>query len=165
MYWYKIIYDNNTTLCVYKYIKFTYFRPPRDNGYPMKPCLLRLFTNSQSTQQTHCNVLHSCAHSVVERCIGHLKGRWVCSDATGGRLLYHPEKVCKIIRAFAGCTVWQWQIPIPPECVRSDAPTHWNWWWTPAVQLNLNELKSWVHWRHQCQNLWIKYCTLRGETN
>src|SRR4029434_1849721 len=28
-----------------------------------------------------------------------LKGRWRCLDASGGRLLYDPEKVCQIILA------------------------------------------------------------------
>src|SRR4029434_3794066 len=30
---------------------------------------------------------------------GMLKGRWRCLDASGGRLLYAPEKVCQIILA------------------------------------------------------------------
>jgi len=35
----------------------------------------------------------------VERCIGLLKGRWLCLGSAGGTLLYTPQKVCDIILA------------------------------------------------------------------
>ncbi|KAJ8364596.1 hypothetical protein SKAU_G00078220 [Synaphobranchus kaupii] len=38
------------------------------------------------------NLAHSRTRSVVERTIGLLKGRWRCLDASGGKLLYKPEK-------------------------------------------------------------------------
>ncbi|KAK0153299.1 putative nuclease HARBI1 [Merluccius polli] len=36
---------------------------------------------------------------IVERAIGQLKSRWRCLDRSGGVLLYHPEKVCRIVQA------------------------------------------------------------------
>ncbi len=35
----------------------------------------------------------------MERCIGLLKGRWLCLGSAGGTLLYTPQKVCDIILA------------------------------------------------------------------
>ncbi len=57
--------------------------------------------NHQSAQEVRSNALHSHARSVVECFIGFLKGRWLALDVPGGRLLYQPETVCKIIRACA----------------------------------------------------------------
>ncbi|XP_049455414.1 putative nuclease HARBI1 [Epinephelus fuscoguttatus] len=68
-----------------------------DSGYPLRRWLLTPFTNPQSAKEVCFNVAHSRACSIVERAIGLLKN-W-CLDASGGRLLYHPTKVCKIIRA------------------------------------------------------------------
>ncbi|KAJ8381660.1 hypothetical protein SKAU_G00024380 [Synaphobranchus kaupii] len=45
------------------------------------------------------NLAHGRTRSVVERTIGLLKGRWRCLDASGGKLLYKPEKVTRIILA------------------------------------------------------------------
>lgn len=95
-----------------------------DNGYALKPWLLTPFINPQNAQQVHFNVVHSRTRSIVERCIGLLKGRWLCLDATGGRLLYQPVKVCKIVRA---CAVLHNMavrnaVPFPPERARPDAP-------------------------------------------
>ncbi|KAK0141620.1 Phosphoribosyl pyrophosphate synthase-associated protein 1 [Merluccius polli] len=36
---------------------------------------------------------------IVERAIGQLKSRWRCLDRSGGLLLYHPEKVSRIVQA------------------------------------------------------------------
>ncbi|KAK0146483.1 putative nuclease HARBI1 [Merluccius polli] len=36
---------------------------------------------------------------IVERAIGQLKSRWRCLNRSGGMLLYHPEKVCRIVQA------------------------------------------------------------------
>ncbi|KAJ8369796.1 hypothetical protein SKAU_G00098240 [Synaphobranchus kaupii] len=44
------------------------------------------------------NLAHGRTRSVVEHTIG-LKGRWRCLDASGGKLLYKPEKVTRIILA------------------------------------------------------------------
>ncbi|XP_070830975.1 putative nuclease HARBI1 [Chaetodon trifascialis] len=53
----------------------------------------------QFAEEERFNVAHSRTRSVVERAFGLLKARWRCLDASGGRLLYHPTKVCKIIMA------------------------------------------------------------------
>ncbi|KAK0147941.1 putative nuclease HARBI1 [Merluccius polli] len=45
------------------------------------------------------NNIHARSRSVVERAIGQLKSRWRCLDRSGGMLLYHPEKVCRIVQA------------------------------------------------------------------
>uniref|UniRef100_A0AAR2IZC1 DDE Tnp4 domain-containing protein n=1 Tax=Pygocentrus nattereri TaxID=42514 RepID=A0AAR2IZC1_PYGNA len=70
-------------------------------GYPLKRWLLTPFPNPQSTEERRYNDVHTLTCSVVERTIGLLKGRWRCLDASGGRLLYNPEKVCRIVRACA----------------------------------------------------------------
>ncbi len=67
---------------------------------------------------------HACARSVVERTIGLLKGRWRCLDASGGRLLYDPGKVCQIILA---CCVLHniclsYGVGLPEEEMRMDVP-------------------------------------------
>uniref|UniRef100_A0AAR2LKZ6 Putative nuclease HARBI1 n=1 Tax=Pygocentrus nattereri TaxID=42514 RepID=A0AAR2LKZ6_PYGNA len=72
-----------------------------DSGYPLKRWLLTPFPNPQSTEERRYNDVHTLTRSVVERTIGLLKGRWRCLDASGGRLLYNPEKVCRIVRACA----------------------------------------------------------------
>ncbi|GAA6098357.1 putative nuclease HARBI1 [Tachysurus ichikawai] len=69
------------------------------------------------TEETHYNEVHSRARTVVERAISILKCRWRALDASGGRLLYHPAKVCKIVRA---CGVLhnialRTGIPLPPD--------------------------------------------------
>ncbi|KAK0142405.1 putative nuclease HARBI1 [Merluccius polli] len=45
------------------------------------------------------NNIHARTRSVVERAIGQLKSRWRCLERSGGMLLYHPEKVCRIVQA------------------------------------------------------------------
>ncbi|XP_049898042.1 putative nuclease HARBI1 [Epinephelus moara] len=88
-----------------------------DSGYPLRRWLLTPFPNPQSAEERRFNIAHGRARSVVERAIGLLKNRWRCLDASGGRLLYHPRKVCKIIRA---CGVLhnlalRDAIPLPPD--------------------------------------------------
>uniref|UniRef100_A0AAV2JKC6 DDE Tnp4 domain-containing protein n=1 Tax=Knipowitschia caucasica TaxID=637954 RepID=A0AAV2JKC6_KNICA len=46
------------------------------------------------------NDKHVRTRSIIERTIGILKGRWMCLDTAGGKLLYKPEKVCRIIMAY-----------------------------------------------------------------
>ncbi|XP_048049018.1 nectin-3-like protein isoform X2 [Megalobrama amblycephala] len=70
-----------------------------DSGYPLRRWLLTPFLNPQSSEETHYNGVHSHARTAVERAIGILKCRCRALDASDGRLLYHPSKVCKIIRA------------------------------------------------------------------
>uniref|UniRef100_A0A9J8AW41 Putative nuclease HARBI1 n=1 Tax=Cyprinus carpio carpio TaxID=630221 RepID=A0A9J8AW41_CYPCA len=88
-----------------------------DSGYPLRRGLLTPILNPQSAEETHYNEVHSRARAVVERAIGILKCRWRALDASGGRLLYHPAKVCKIVRA---CGVLhnialRNGIPLPPD--------------------------------------------------
>ncbi len=63
------------------------------------------------------NDAHARARSVVERAIGLLKCRWRCLDASGGRLLYEPKKVCKIIIACAILHNMAQRngLPLPPD--------------------------------------------------
>ncbi len=46
-----------------------------------------------------------------------LKCRWRALGASGGRLLYHPAKVCKIVRACGVLhnTAQRAGIPLPPD--------------------------------------------------
>ncbi|KAL2082806.1 hypothetical protein ACEWY4_022624 [Coilia grayii] len=70
-----------------------------DRGYPLKKWLLTPIAHTETAEEAHFNTAHARAQSVVERSIGMLKGRWRCLDASRGRLLYDPEKVCQIILA------------------------------------------------------------------
>ncbi|GAA6080030.1 putative nuclease HARBI1, partial [Tachysurus ichikawai] len=88
-----------------------------DSGYPLIRWLLTPFLNPQSSEETYYNKVHSRARTVVERAIGILKCRCRALDSSGGRLLYHPAKVCKIVRA---CGVLhnialRNGIPLPPD--------------------------------------------------
>uniref|UniRef100_A0A8C9Z1S6 Putative nuclease HARBI1 n=1 Tax=Sander lucioperca TaxID=283035 RepID=A0A8C9Z1S6_SANLU len=78
-----------------------------DSGYPLRRWLLTPFLYPQSAEEMRYNEVHSRARSVVERAI----------ITSGGRLLYHPAKVCAIIRA---CGVLhnmalRTGIPLPPD--------------------------------------------------
>ncbi|KAJ8381695.1 hypothetical protein SKAU_G00024730 [Synaphobranchus kaupii] len=70
-----------------------------DRGYPLKTWLLTPFANPRTAEELRYNLAHGRTRSVVERTIGLLKGRWRCLDASGGKLLYKPEKVTRIILA------------------------------------------------------------------
>ena len=60
---------------------------------------LRRERNFGTEQERRYNIAHVRTRGTVERCIGLLKGRWLCLGAAGGTLLYTPEKVCDIIMA------------------------------------------------------------------
>uniref|UniRef100_A0AAV2JX84 DDE Tnp4 domain-containing protein n=1 Tax=Knipowitschia caucasica TaxID=637954 RepID=A0AAV2JX84_KNICA len=49
-------------------------------------------TNPQTPQEVSYNDKHARTRSIIERTIGILKGRWMCLDTAGGKLLYKPEK-------------------------------------------------------------------------
>ena len=88
-----------------------------DSGNPLRRWLLTPVLNAQSAEEQRYNEVHGRARSVVERAIGLLKCRWRALDASGGRLLYQPAKVCRIIRA---CGVLhnlsqRNGIPLPPD--------------------------------------------------
>lgn len=50
-------------------------------------------TGPQTAQEMAYNDAHARTRSIVECTIGILKGRWLCLDIAGGKLLYKPEKV------------------------------------------------------------------------
>ena len=50
-------------------------------------------TNPQTPREVSYNEMHARTRSTIERTIGILKGRWMCLDTAGGKLLYKPEKV------------------------------------------------------------------------
>ncbi|TWW54060.1 putative nuclease HARBI1 [Takifugu flavidus] len=93
-----------------------------DRGYALAPLLLTPLTNPQTPQEFYS------IRCMRARTIGILKGRWMCLDTAGGKLLYKPEKVCGIIMA---CCVlhniaMKRGVPLPPqpqprEDVRPDA--------------------------------------------
>ena len=57
------------------------------------------FADPETPQEVRFNNIHAHTRAVIERTFGLLKGRWMCLDTAGGRLLYAPEKVCRIILA------------------------------------------------------------------
>ncbi|KAK0132138.1 putative nuclease HARBI1 [Merluccius polli] len=99
-----------------------------DRGYALAPWLMTPLTNPQTPREVSYNQMHArtrstielvvdflvrlrelsrsfelvrsrTTHHYIERTIGILKGRWMCLDTAGGKLLYKPEKVCRIIMA------------------------------------------------------------------
>ncbi|KAK0148560.1 putative nuclease HARBI1 [Merluccius polli] len=66
---------------------------------PLRPWLLTPLANPLTVREQRYNNIHARTRSVVERAIGQLKSRWRCLDWSGGMLLYHPEKVCRIVQA------------------------------------------------------------------
>lgn len=64
-----------------------------DRGYALAPWLMTPLTNPQIYQEISYNQRHVRTRSTIERTIGILKGRWMCLDTAGGKLLYKPEKV------------------------------------------------------------------------
>ncbi|KAK0136438.1 putative nuclease HARBI1 [Merluccius polli] len=71
----------------------------RDSGYALRPWLLTPLANPLTVREQRYNNIHGRTRSVVERAIGQLKSRWRCLDRSGGMLLYHPAKVCRIVQA------------------------------------------------------------------
>ncbi|KAK0144348.1 putative nuclease HARBI1 [Merluccius polli] len=70
-----------------------------DSGYALRPWLLTPLANPLTVREQRYNNIHGRTRSVVERAIGQLKSRWRCLDRSGGMLLYHPAKVCRIVQA------------------------------------------------------------------
>ncbi|CAL9690972.1 unnamed protein product [Knipowitschia caucasica] len=88
-----------------------------DRGYALAPWLMTPLTNPQTPQEVSYNDKYARTRSIIERTIGILKGRWMCLDTAGGKLLYKPEKVCRIIMA---CCVlhniaMKRGVPLPPQ--------------------------------------------------
>ncbi|XP_035852271.1 putative nuclease HARBI1 [Sander lucioperca] len=72
-----------------------------DRGYPLLDFLITPVPNPVTHQERNFNHAHARTRATVERCVGLLKGRWLCLAHAGGTLLYSPEKVCNIILACA----------------------------------------------------------------
>ncbi|KAL2095648.1 hypothetical protein ACEWY4_007796 [Coilia grayii] len=73
-------------------------------GYALRMWLLTPLANPQTVREQRYNDMHARTRSVVKRAIGQLTGAdrctdWRCLDRSGGMLLYHPEKVCRIVHA------------------------------------------------------------------
>ena len=98
--------------------------PTGDRGYPLKPWLLTPIALTETDEEAHFNTAHACAQSVVERSIGMLKGRWRSLDASGGRLLYDPKKVCQVILAQLHNICVRRGIELPEEEMRMDPDDH-----------------------------------------
>ncbi|XP_055733427.1 putative nuclease HARBI1 [Salvelinus fontinalis] len=70
-----------------------------DRGYQLKAWLLTPSAEPRTTEEMCYNLAHGRTRSVVEGTIGLLKGSRRCLAASGGKLLYKPEKVTRIILA------------------------------------------------------------------
>ena len=54
-------------------------------------------TDAQTPQEILFNQMHAHTRSTIERTIGILKGRWMCLDTAGGKLLYKQEKAKQLM--------------------------------------------------------------------
>lgn len=68
-----------------------------DSGYPAEPFLLTPIANPATAAERHYNSSLTKSRSLVERSFGLWKGRFRSMDKSGGRLMYTPEKCCKLI--------------------------------------------------------------------
>uniref|UniRef100_A0A8C9ZE55 Putative nuclease HARBI1 n=1 Tax=Sander lucioperca TaxID=283035 RepID=A0A8C9ZE55_SANLU len=73
--------------------------PLGDKGYPLTEYLITPLANPQTEQERRFNSMHTRTRTTVERCVGLLKGRWLCLESAGRTLLYTPEKASNIIMA------------------------------------------------------------------
>ncbi|KAL2103415.1 hypothetical protein ACEWY4_000283 [Coilia grayii] len=55
-----------------------------DKGYPLTEYLITPLAQPQTEQERRFNRSHIRTRAIVERCIGVLKGRWLCLGAAGG---------------------------------------------------------------------------------
>ncbi|XP_061170751.1 putative nuclease HARBI1 [Saccostrea echinata] len=70
-----------------------------DSGYPLRPWLLTPVNNPSTKAEERYNTAHIRTRNSVERSFGILKSRFCCLDASGGSLLYSPQKACDIVVA------------------------------------------------------------------
>ncbi|KAF1376215.1 hypothetical protein PFLUV_G00208250 [Perca fluviatilis] len=63
-----------------------------DRGYPLLDFLITPVPNPVTHQERNFNHAHARTRATVERCVGLLKGRWLCLAHAGGTLLYSPKK-------------------------------------------------------------------------
>ncbi|KAM4591002.1 putative nuclease HARBI1 isoform 1-T1 [Odontesthes bonariensis] len=84
-----------------------------DKGYPLTEYLITPLAHPHTEQERRFNTAHTRTRATVERCIGLLKGRWICLSAAGGTLLYTPKKMY-IQRT-------RTQRSLPPACTAKSA--------------------------------------------
>ena len=70
-----------------------------DSGYAQEPWLMTPFLEPQTPSQRRYNVAHKRVRSTIERTIGIMKSRFRCLDQTAGKMLFRPERCCKVIMA------------------------------------------------------------------
>ena len=70
-----------------------------DAGYPLEPHLLTPVCNPITDPQKNYNSAHTKTRVVVERSFGVLKMRFRCLDSTAGKLMFRPERACRVIIA------------------------------------------------------------------
>ncbi|XP_062375194.1 putative nuclease HARBI1 [Sardina pilchardus] len=67
-----------------------------DRGYPLLPWLMTPFHNPTTDSQERYNHAHAVTRSAIERTFGILKSRFRCLDDSGGCMLIHPDKACRV---------------------------------------------------------------------
>ncbi|KAL2093109.1 hypothetical protein ACEWY4_010421 [Coilia grayii] len=103
-----------------------------DKGYPLTEYLITPLAHPQTEQERRFNRSHIHTRAIVERCIGLLKGRWLCLGAAGGSLLYTPEKVCNIIIACGVLHNIAQKNGVPCDHVHQENPIPRDAWPVPA---------------------------------
>lgn len=94
--------NSESYLYIFIYIYFSFtgernFWLLGDSGYPQEPWLMTPFENPlPGTPESRYNDRHIQTRNCVERCIGVLKGRFLCLSKV---LRYTPEKVGNIVNA------------------------------------------------------------------
>ncbi|KAL1246762.1 hypothetical protein QQF64_034299, partial [Cirrhinus molitorella] len=73
-----------------------------DKGYPLTEYLITPLANPATEQEHRFNTAHIRTQATVERCIGLLKGRWLCLRSAGGPQLSEPRVV--VLEQF-----WGWK--------------------------------------------------------
>jgi hypothetical protein len=70
-----------------------------DSAYPLKKYLLTPVLTPSNPHEEAYNEAHARTRNTIERSFGVLKMRFRCTDHSGGTLLFHPSRACRIITA------------------------------------------------------------------
>ncbi|XP_062587653.1 putative nuclease HARBI1 [Saccostrea cucullata] len=70
-----------------------------DSAYPLKKYLMTPVLNPSNPRELAYNDAHAKTRNPIERSFGVLKMRFRCIDHSGGTLLFHPARACKIVTA------------------------------------------------------------------
>ncbi|XP_031441572.1 protein phosphatase 1, regulatory subunit 8a isoform X4 [Clupea harengus] len=98
-----------------------------DHEYALAPWLMTPLTNPETEQEVAYNERHARAHSTAKHSIRLLKKRWMCLDETGGgKLLYKPEKVCRMIMACCVLHNMAMKSGVPLDLQPPYQPPHYN---------------------------------------